>query len=163
MPRVGVYLSTVLDDYSRYIIVRKLCSTRMSPTRWTWHWLPQGAIRLTSVTNPGCSAIMAPATSLTNWPAMGRTRSQIIPEATLLQIHLQSRINAVVLYLIQHRAAAKVLDDRVGILYDSRMILHMCNRLSGSLMAALISSKHPRFRRSRITAIMRKIVTSQAR
>jgi len=34
-----MYLSTILDDFSRYIIAWKLCTTmrrRMSPPRWNW-------------------------------------------------------------------------------------------------------------------------------
>src|SRR5438046_4396403 len=29
------YLSTVLDDFSRYIIAWKLCTSKMSPPRWS--------------------------------------------------------------------------------------------------------------------------------
>ena len=65
-----MYLSTVLDDYSRYIIAWKLCSRcgpKTSPIRWTWRWQPQAATRPASITNPGCSAIMARAISRVSW------------------------------------------------------------------------------------------------
>ena len=70
-----MYLSTILDDFSRYIIAWKLCTTmrlRMSPPRWTWRSRPQAAIRPMSVTGPGCSATMVPAISPVSWPTISR-------------------------------------------------------------------------------------------
>jgi putative transposase len=52
-----VYLSTVLDDFSRYIIAWKLCTTmrpRMSPTRWTWRLRPQAATAQGCCTSQNC-------------------------------------------------------------------------------------------------------------
>ena len=66
-----MYLSTVLDDYSRYIIAGDCaarCGPKTSPTRSTWPLPRQAATRLTSGTSPGCSATMGPATSRANWP-----------------------------------------------------------------------------------------------
>ena len=42
------YLSTVLDDFSRFIVAWKLCATMKAqdvPLRSTWHWRPRGLIR----------------------------------------------------------------------------------------------------------------------
>jgi integrase-like protein len=42
------YLSTVLDDFSRYIIAWKLCTTmrpRTLPLRSEWRWMPRGSTR----------------------------------------------------------------------------------------------------------------------
>ena len=65
-----MYLSTVLDDFSRYIIAWKLCTNcgpRMSPTRWTSPSKPRAATAPRCCTSPGCSAITVPATSPANW------------------------------------------------------------------------------------------------
>ena len=65
------YLSTVLDDYSRYIVstarqgivqqcperggsFARTCGLRMSPTRWTWLWRRRDAIKFTSSTSHDC-------------------------------------------------------------------------------------------------------------
>ena len=66
-----MYLSTVLDDFSRYIIAWKLCSNMraedVTDTRSTWHWQRQAAIMPLSSTSHGCSATMVPAISRVNW------------------------------------------------------------------------------------------------
>ena len=46
------YLSTVLDDFSRFIVAWKLCAT-MSPPHSIWRWRRPGSIRLTSFTGHG--------------------------------------------------------------------------------------------------------------
>jgi len=65
-----MYLSTVLDDYSRLTSspgrCAARCGPRMSPTRWTWHWRPQAATRPMFNTDRACSAIMAQAISRAN-------------------------------------------------------------------------------------------------
>ena len=51
------YLSTVLDDFSRFIVAWKLCATmraRTSPRRSTWRWRPRGSIRSRSPIGRGC-------------------------------------------------------------------------------------------------------------
>jgi len=63
------YLSTILDDYSRYIISWKLCTNmRAEDVTDTLNLALKrlAAIRFTSSTNHVCSAITAPATSLGN-------------------------------------------------------------------------------------------------
>ena len=67
-----MYLSTVLDDFSRYIIAWKLCTNMRaedvtSPTRWTSPWRLLVATAPRCCTNLGYSAIMAPATSRVSW------------------------------------------------------------------------------------------------
>ena len=66
-----MYLSTVLDDFSRYIIAWKLCSNMraedVTDTRSTWHWQRQAAIMPLSSTSHGCSATTVPAISQANW------------------------------------------------------------------------------------------------
>ena len=60
------YLSTILDDYSRYIIAWKLsrrCVPTMSPKHLSWRWWPQAAAAPRSCTNHDCSATMDRATS----------------------------------------------------------------------------------------------------
>ncbi len=65
-----MYLSTVLDDFSRYIIPWKLCTNMRaedvadnctSPSR------PRAVTAPRCCTNPDCSATTAPATSPANW------------------------------------------------------------------------------------------------
>ena len=71
--RVG--LDVPLDRARRLLALRHQpgscappCGPRTSPTRWTWRWQHQAATRPMSTTSPGCSAIMARATSRANWP-----------------------------------------------------------------------------------------------
>jgi len=54
-----MYLSTVLDDFSRYIIAWRLCSN--------WRWQRRAAITPLFSTSHGCSATMAQAISQANW------------------------------------------------------------------------------------------------
>ena len=64
------YLSTILDDYSRYIIAWKLCTNmraRTSQTHSIWLCRPRAATRFMLSTNHVCSATMAPVTSLGIW------------------------------------------------------------------------------------------------
>jgi len=65
-----VYLSTVLDDYSRYIIAWKLCTTMCAEDvtdTLDWRWSLQAAIMPMCYTGRACSATMARATSPENW------------------------------------------------------------------------------------------------
>ena len=65
-----MYLPTVLDDFSRYIITWKLCTNmRAEDVTDTLDLalLPRAAIAPRCCTNPGGSATMAPATSPANW------------------------------------------------------------------------------------------------
>ena len=65
------YLSTILDDFSRYIIAWKLCTTMKVETsrkRWTWRYRPLGSIKFTSFIAPDYSRIMVPPTSHPIWP-----------------------------------------------------------------------------------------------
>jgi len=67
---VGGYLSTILNDYSRYIIAWKLCTTMKTSDlrrRWILPYRRQAVIRLTLCTNRDCYRIMDPATSLVSW------------------------------------------------------------------------------------------------
>ena len=59
------YLSTILDDFSRYIIAWKLCTTRSgtSRKRWTWRCKPQGLTMFMSFIAPDRSQTMALHTS----------------------------------------------------------------------------------------------------
>ena len=60
------FLSTVLDDFSRYIVAWKLCTSMprpMSPTRWSWHCRPQASTTSPSNTVHGCCQTMAHPTS----------------------------------------------------------------------------------------------------
>ena len=59
------YLSTILDDYSRYIIAWKLCATMRADdvTRSNWRWRLQAATARSSGTSRGYSAITDRATS----------------------------------------------------------------------------------------------------
>ena len=65
------YLSTILDDFSRYIIAWKLCTNMkvgdVTDTRWSWHYRLPVAIRSMLSTNPGCYPTMVPVTSLVIW------------------------------------------------------------------------------------------------
>ncbi len=72
------YLSTILDDYSRYIIGWKLCGNmrpRMSPTRSTSPLPHQAATVLGYCTNRACSATMARPILRGIWPNTSRTRA----------------------------------------------------------------------------------------
>ena len=60
------YLSTVLDDFSRYIVAWKLCTSmkpRMSPPRLTWRCGPAGWKPPSRLIDPSCCLTMAPAIS----------------------------------------------------------------------------------------------------
>ena len=60
------YLSTILDDYSRYIIAWKLCTDMKAKDvteTLNWRWRHQAATMPGSSTNPGCSVTMARLTS----------------------------------------------------------------------------------------------------
>jgi len=64
------YLSTVLDDFSRYIVGWKLCTSRrrtMSARRLISPLLPQDATASPCCTNRGCSATTALVTSSVSW------------------------------------------------------------------------------------------------
>ena len=68
------YLSTILDDYSRYIIAWKLCTNMkaedVTDTLELAHCRHPAAIRFTSFTSRVCSATTAPVTSpgdLADW------------------------------------------------------------------------------------------------
>jgi transposase InsO family protein len=65
-----MYLSTILDDYSRYIIAWKLCTTmKTSDVTDTLNLALQASavIRPTSCTSRDCYLTMGPATSLVSW------------------------------------------------------------------------------------------------
>ena len=67
------YLSTILDDYSRYIIA------------WKWHCRLLAAIRRRSCTSRGCSRTTAPVTSRASWPTgwkTGRWVMSAVPRIT---------------------------------------------------------------------------------
>ncbi|WP_428977904.1 DDE-type integrase/transposase/recombinase [Rhodoligotrophos appendicifer] len=66
-----IYLSTVLDDFSRYIIAWKLCSTMRAEDvtdTLEWYWPLQATTSPMSATSPGCSATTVRATSPVNRP-----------------------------------------------------------------------------------------------
>ena len=72
------YLSTILDDYSRYIISWKLCTNmRAEDVTDTLDWLCRhpAVIRSTSFTSHACSATTAPATSQATWLNGCRTKA----------------------------------------------------------------------------------------
>jgi transposase InsO family protein len=72
-----MYLSTVLDDFSRYIIAWKLCTNMRAEDVTDTLDLALEASGCDSATvlhKPGCSAIMAPATSPVNWRNISRPR-----------------------------------------------------------------------------------------
>ena len=63
------YLSTVLDDFSRYIIAWKLCTTMKaeeSPPRSKWRWRPRRSTGQGSI-GQGCCPTTAPHTSRGTW------------------------------------------------------------------------------------------------
>jgi putative transposase len=73
----GMYLSTILDDYSRYIIAWKLCSTMRAEDVTDTLDMALAASgcdqahvhhKPTSGTSGDCSATMAPATYPATWP-----------------------------------------------------------------------------------------------
>ena len=64
------YLSTVLDDFSRYIIAWKLCTTMKAQDvtpRSKWRWMARGSTRPASFIGHGCCPTMAPRISRTTW------------------------------------------------------------------------------------------------
>jgi putative transposase len=71
-----MYLSTVLDDFSRLTssagscVAR--CAPRMSPTRWTWHWQRRAATRSTCITGRACYRTMARAISRASWRTISK-------------------------------------------------------------------------------------------
>ena len=70
-----MYLSTVLDDYSRHIIAWKLCSTMRAEDVTDTLDLAlaaSGCDQAHVITNPGCSATMAPVTSPASWRNISR-------------------------------------------------------------------------------------------
>jgi len=70
-----MYLSTVLDDFSRYITAGSCaarCAPKMSPTRWTWRWRPRVVRRPTCITDRACCRTMDPATSRASWQNTSR-------------------------------------------------------------------------------------------
>jgi transposase-like protein len=88
------YLSTVLDDFSRYIIAWKLCTTMAastSPTRWTWRWLPQAAPRPVCATARACSPTTGPATSPASWPSGSTSRPSTMSAARLATLRHRAR------------------------------------------------------------------------
>ena len=66
-----MYLSTILDDFSRYIIAWKLCTTMRAEDVTDTLELALDGLRLRPGPRPctsrGCSATTAPATSPANW------------------------------------------------------------------------------------------------
>ena len=72
------YLSTILDDYSRYIIAWKLCTTMKAEDVTDTLDLAleaSGCDSATVVHKPGCSATTARLTSRAIWPIISRTRA----------------------------------------------------------------------------------------
>ena len=76
------YLSTILDDYSRYIIGWKLCGTMRAEDVTDTLDIALAASGCDSAkvvrrlcTNRACSATMARLTSLAIWPNILRTRA----------------------------------------------------------------------------------------
>jgi putative transposase len=72
------FLSSVLDDFSRYILAWKLCTTMKAGTsrpRSTWHSRPRGWTRPRWFTDPVCCRITVRATSRLTSPngSMART------------------------------------------------------------------------------------------
>ena len=70
-----MYLSTVLDDYSRYIIAWKLCSTMRAEDVTDTLDLALAASAATRPmfnTDRACSATMVPATSRVSWRNISR-------------------------------------------------------------------------------------------
>ncbi len=73
--RGWMYLSTVLDDFSRYIIAWKLCANMRAEDVTDTLDLALAAPAATAPrrrASPGCSATMVPATSPANWPDTSR-------------------------------------------------------------------------------------------
>ena len=75
------YLSTILDDYSRYIIAWKLCtSIKPADVTDTLELALQASScdqRPRSCTNPGCSVIAARPSLLPIWPSISRAKEWI--------------------------------------------------------------------------------------
>ena len=72
------YLSTVLDDFSRYIIASKLCTTMktedVTDTLWRWRSRLRGWPRHGSFIGRDCYPITARATSPPTWPNGSRIK-----------------------------------------------------------------------------------------
>jgi putative transposase len=65
------YLSTVLDDFSRYIVAWKLCTNMRAEdvaARSTWHYRPAGSTRPSRPIGPGSCRITVRAISPATWP-----------------------------------------------------------------------------------------------
>jgi putative transposase len=72
------YLSTVLDDFSRYIVAWKLCATcapRTGLPRSTWRSRPRALITSPSCTGHGFSQTMAHLMWRAIWPSGSRPRA----------------------------------------------------------------------------------------
>jgi len=71
------YLSTVLDDFSRYIVAWKLCATMCAdePQPSTWRSQPRALITSLWRTGQGSSPTMAHLTLQAAWPNGSRTRA----------------------------------------------------------------------------------------
>jgi putative transposase len=70
------YLSTVLDDFSRYIVAWKLCATmkaETSPPRWTRRCEPRGCTRPNPYRGRGCCRTTAQAISRATSPSGSAT------------------------------------------------------------------------------------------
>ena len=64
------YLSTVLDDFSRYIIAWKLCTTMKAEdvtATLEWRWMLRGSTKPRSSIDQGCCRTTAPHTSPATW------------------------------------------------------------------------------------------------
>jgi putative transposase len=71
------YLSTVLDDFSRYIVAWKLCTTMSAAdvtATLTSPCKPRGSIKPRSIGDQGCYPTMAHPTSRTIWPNGSKPR-----------------------------------------------------------------------------------------
>jgi putative transposase len=72
------YLSTVLDDFSRYVVAWKLCPTwppQTSPRPWNWRSRLPASATLASTNARDCSPTAAPRTSPAIYPAGSKTRA----------------------------------------------------------------------------------------
>jgi transposase InsO family protein len=70
------HLSTILDDFSRFIVAWKLCTTmRAGDVTDTLELAPPAATPRRSCTGPGCSATTARPTSPAIWRAGSRARA----------------------------------------------------------------------------------------
>ncbi len=87
------YLSTILDDYSRYIIAWKLCKKMKTEDVTDTLDLVRGVIRQRSCTSRACSATMGLVTYLTNWPVGLRIRRWTTSEALRITRRPRARSN----------------------------------------------------------------------